>query len=347
MDAPTPYLYILTFVLSSLMSLILVPYLRQIANRYAILDLPNQAHKTHHESIPYLGGLAIIIPILTMGLLGFVLFSPNTTYTLELGYVVGAALVLAMVGLYDDIKNTSARLRLLIQSILAVAVTVFLIKKGFSIIALNHDYLDFLFSVFWIVGITNSVNLFDNLDGAVAGVTMVVTAGLFVLTIMHEQFIISLFSSALFGASLGFLFWNRNPARIYLGDSGALFIGFLLAVVLIQYEPRVESRFVGFMIPVFLVAPLIMDTTVAVLGRLWLGISIFQGGRDHLSHRLVVKGASRSGSAIQLWILAALFSTVSIFLVLIPNAMAIVLSLATLALMAALVVWFLTVKVSE
>jgi UDP-GlcNAc:undecaprenyl-phosphate GlcNAc-1-phosphate transferase len=152
-------------------------------------------------------------------------------------------------------------------------------------------------------------------------------------------------SLALAGASLGFLWWNRNPARIYLGDSGALFIGFIIAVSLLQFEPKVESRVASALIPVFILALPIIDTSVAVLSRILRGVSIFQGGRDHLSHRLVSLGFSKRKSAYSLWSLSVLFSSLSFLVSNTSRDASLGISLLGLLFMALLVIWFLRIEI--
>jgi UDP-GlcNAc:undecaprenyl-phosphate/decaprenyl-phosphate GlcNAc-1-phosphate transferase len=162
---------------------------------------------------------------------------------------------------------------------------------------------------------------------------------------LGDQYLISSISFALAGASLGFLWWNRNPARIYLGDSGALFIGFILAISLLQFEPNVESRVASGLIPVFILALPIIDTSVVVVSRLFRGVSIFQGGRDHLSHRLISLGFSRKKSAYSLWSLSALLSSISFLISNVSKDAALGISLLGLIFMGFLVIWFLRIEI--
>ena len=144
---------------------------------------------------------------------------------------------------------------------------------------------------------------------------------------------------------MGFLWWNKNPARIYLGDSGALFIGFILAISLLQFEPNVESRVASALIPVFILALPIIDTSVAVVSRLLRGVSIFQGGRDHLSHRLISLGFSRRKTAYSLWGLSALLSSLTFLISDFSRDAASGISLLGLLFMGFLVIWFLRIEI--
>jgi UDP-GlcNAc:undecaprenyl-phosphate/decaprenyl-phosphate GlcNAc-1-phosphate transferase len=161
------------------------------------------------------------------------------------------------------------------------------------------------------------------------------------LSIISGQYLIASFSISLAGAGLGFIYWNRNPAKIYLGDSGALFIGLMLAVSLLQFEPNVESRFASALVPILILALPIIDTSVVVTSRILRGVSIFQGGRDHLSHRLIAKGFSRRSTALLLWIIAALLSMLSLLITIASKDIGIVIALFGLIIMGFLFLQFL------
>ena len=345
MEAPTFALYLAIFLVSLALSSLLVPLLRKIAFRYSVLDRPNQSHKTHKESIPYLGGLAIVIPVLLLVFFGPLIFIENSDYSLRATLFLLPALILALVGLYDDLKNMSASSRFFVQSIVAVSATLYLSQLGYSVSILGDEIGNLLLSIFWLVGITNAFNFFDNLDGGATGITIMAALTLFLLGFLGDQYLISSISLALAGASLGFLWWNRNPARIYLGDSGALFIGFILAISLLQFEPNVESRVASGLIPVFILALPIINTSVVVVSRLFRGVSIFQGGRDHLSHRLISLGFSRKKSAYSLWSLSALLSSLSFLISSVSKDAGLGISLLGLLFMGFLVIWFLRIEI--
>ena len=345
MEEPTPALYLAIFLVSLALSSVLVPILRKIAFRYSVLDRPNQSHKTHQESIPYLGGIAIVIPVSLLVIIGPLIFIENSDYVLRTILFLLPAVLLAFVGLYDDIKNLSASSRFFVQSLIAVSTTLYLSKLGYSVSISSNEISNLLLSILWLVGITNAFNFFDNLDGGATGITIVASLTLFLLGLSGGQYLISSISLALAGAALGFLRWNRNPARIYLGDSGALFIGFILAISLLQFEPNVESRVASALIPVFILALPIIDTSVAVVSRIIRGVSIFQGGRDHLSHRLISLGFSRRKSAYSLWSLSALFSSLTLLTNNLSKDAALGISLLGLLFMGFLVTWFLRIEI--
>ena len=308
----TSLLYFLSFLAALGISSLSVPFLKRIAFRYSILDLPVQSHKTHVEPIPYLGGIAIVLPIVLMTIIGPIIVPMSQEIWARAILIVIPGLILSVVGLVDDVKNVSAYPRFIIQTSVAIVISLLLIESDYSVSITPNDYLNFLFSIFWIVGITNAMNFIDNLDGGAAGITLISSFTIFVLAIHGNQHLIAAFSLTISGASLGFLYWNRNPASIYLGDCGALFVGLLLSVLLLQFEPSANSLVSSVTLPIFVVAIPIIDTSVVVISRIFRGVSIFQGGRDHLSHRLIASGRNRKEAAIILWSLSSFFSFLSI-----------------------------------
>jgi UDP-GlcNAc:undecaprenyl-phosphate GlcNAc-1-phosphate transferase len=173
---------------------------------------------------------------------------------------------------------------------------------------------DSFITVIWVVGICNSINFFDNLDGGAAGTVAISSIALAFLALVGDQYLIAALATVTAGATLGFLVWNKSPAKIYMGDAGALFLGVLLATLTVRFQPTTNTQIGAYLTPVFLLAIPIMDTSVAVLSRLRRHFSPFQGGQDHLSHRLIRAGASRKQSAFILWGLSVLFAAIAIFI---------------------------------
>jgi len=174
--------------------------------------------------------------------------------------------------------------------------------------------LDALITTFWIVGICNSINFFDNVDGGAAGTVAVSSTALAIIAYNGDQYLITALATVTSGAMIGFLLWNKSPARIYMGDAGALFLGVLIATLTIRLHPDAETKWTSFATPVLLLAVPILDTSVAVISRLRRKISPFQGGRDHLSHRLIRVGLSRPIAAVALWILSGLFALCAVLI---------------------------------
>ncbi len=314
MIEPQLWFYFLVFFASLTISGFSVPIIRKIAFKFAVLDEPNQIHKTHKEPIPYLGGFSIVFPVLMLSALGPIVFLLSQETLLQGITLILPCIFISLVGLMDDIRNLAARTRFLTQLAASALVSLFMIENKFLVQITGIPLLNFLISVFWIVGITNALNLIDNLDGAAAGITAIASLCIFTMSLLSNQFLLATFTLTIGGASLGFLFWNRSPARIYLGDSGSLFLGLALSVILIQFEPSAQTSFSALVIPIFILAVPIIDTTVVVISRMSIGVSVFQGGRDHISHRIIASGVTRRKAAFRVWTLAGLYSVLALII---------------------------------
>ena len=226
--------------------------------------------------------------------------------------VLAPAAVLGIVGLIDDLRNLSPTPRFIIQTIAGIFTAWLLVSNDTVGNPTGSKVLDYIVTIIWIVGICNSINFFDNLDGGAAGTVAVTSIALFVLAFNGQQILIAALAVVTAGATIGFLLWNKSPARIYMGDAGALFLGILIATLTIRLKPNAETEWTSLATPVLLLAVPILDTTVAVTSRLRRGVSPFQGGHDHLSHRLIRGGMSRRRSAITLWALSGVFATAAL-----------------------------------
>lgn len=286
----------------------ITPWIRKIAIKYDVMDSPIHAHKTHKEPVPYLGGVGIIIGILVVSF-GALIYKHTESKNFWLALsVLGPALVLGLIGLWDDVKNLRPLPRFIAQTIAGIFTSAILISSSTVGTPTGSKIADAVITTIWIVGICNSINFFDNLDGGAAGTVAISAIGLTKLGIDGHQYFVGGLASVTAGATVGFLIWNKSPARIYMGDSGALFLGILIATLTIRLHPNAETKWTSFATPILLIAVPILDTSVAVLSRIRRGISPFQGGRDHLSHRLVRAGLERPTAAITLWILSAYFT---------------------------------------
>jgi len=310
--------YFFLFVISYVLVGLLTPLMRKIALTQGVLDRPNSAHKSHKNPVPYLGGVAIIIGVVIVSYIALISNKFTWSNFWLATFVLGPALVMGLVGLWDDLKSLNPLPRFIGQSIAGLVVAVILVLNDNVGNPTGIPLADVLITVLWIVGICNSINFFDNLDGGAAGTVAIATISLTYLAIIGDQYFIAALSIVIAGATLGFLIWNRVPARIYMGDAGALFLGVLLAILTVRFKPTTETSISSFAIPILLLAIPILDTTVAVFSRLRRKVSPFQGGKDHLSHRLVRAGLSRKLSAITLWSLTGLFSFFAI-LISLPN----------------------------
>ena len=306
--------YFLLFVSSYALVGFLTPLMRKLAISKEILDRPNSAHKSHIEPIPYLGGVAIILGVILVTYTSLLLsLSPLSNFWL-ITSLIAPALAMGMIGLWDDIKTLPPFPRFIGQTITGIIVSVILIFSNSFANPTGATFLDVIVTIFWVVGICNSINFFDNLDGGAAGSVAVSTITLTYLSLSNGQSSIAAMSLVVAGATLGFLIWNRSPARIYMGDAGALFLGVLLATLTIRLEPETNSLISSFTTILLLLAVPILDTSVAVFSRLRRKISPFQGGKEHLSHRLIRAGLSRKISAAILWLLSGFFCLLAIML---------------------------------
>ena len=299
--------YFFLFVISYVLVGLLTPLMRKIAIAQGVLDLPNSAHKSHKKPVPYLGGVAIIIGVVLVSYLALISSEFTWSNFWLATSVIGPALAMGLVGLWDDIRSLNPLPRFIGQSIAGLIVAIILVFNDNVGNPTGITGLDVAITVLWIVGICNSINFFDNLDGGAAGTVAITAILLTYLAINGNQYFIAALSVVVAGSTLGFLIWNRNPARIYMGDAGALFLGVLIATLTIRFKPSTDNSISSFAIPILLLAIPILDTTVAVFSRLRRGVSPFQGGKDHLSHRLVRYGLSRKVAAITLWLLSALY----------------------------------------
>jgi len=303
--------YFILFASTFILVGALTPWMRKIALKTNFVDRPNAAHKSHSEAIPYLGGVAIILGILGVTYAG-ILSQENMRDDLWIATsLFGPALILGIVGLIDDRKALPPLPRFIAQSAAGIFTATLIIATDTVGNPSGNSALDAAITIVWIVGLSNSIIFFDNLDGGAAGAVAATAFGLFLITQSNGQFLISSSAITIFAAMLGFLIWNKSPAKIYMGDAGALFLGTVIAVLTIRLNPDVESKTLSFSIPLLLLAVPILDTSVAVVSRIRRKRSIFQGGHDPLSHRLMRQGFSKRQSAYALWSLAAIFAGIA------------------------------------
>jgi UDP-GlcNAc:undecaprenyl-phosphate GlcNAc-1-phosphate transferase len=310
----TQWQYFLLFTVTFVLVGILTPLMRKFALVREILDLPNAAHKSHKNPVPYLGGVAIILGIVFVTYAALLLSNPSKNNFWLATSLLGPAFAMGLIGLWDDIKSLHPFPRFVAQTISGVIVAAILILTDNFGTPTGSITLDIFLTIIWIVGICNSINFFDNIDGGAAGAIAISAMALAYLSINNGQKLIAALALVVTGATLGFLIWNKSPARIYMGDSGALFLGVLMATLTIRLEPKTDFSVTSFAIPILILAVPILDTSVAVVSRIRRNISPFKGGKDHLSHRLTRSGYSRNSSVLILWLLSGLFSIIATFI---------------------------------
>jgi UDP-GlcNAc:undecaprenyl-phosphate GlcNAc-1-phosphate transferase len=286
---------------------------RALAIRLGAMDAPNLARKTQTEPVPYLGGIAIALGIAMITFaavfVGGNATGENSRQLKDLALtVLLPALVLGAMGLFDDLRSLSPWPRLIAQTVVGTVVAFVIVENGTIGTPFGNggadgsgSWINTAVTIFWIVGICNSINFFDNLDGAASGAVVIAALGVFFIAFDRGQELVSALSIVTAGATIGFLMWNKSPAKIYMGDAGALFLGIIISIATIRLNPGITPTWQSLTIPLMLLAVPLLDTCVAVFSRLARGLSPLIGGKDHLSHRLVRAGLTRPMAAISLW----------------------------------------------
>jgi len=304
--------YLLLGVVSLIAVSLLTPTMRLVAKRYGVVDSPSEIHKTHKNPVPYLGGVGIAIGVVGVTYLASLVSDFSRQTFLLASSVLIPAIIMGIVGLIDDLRKLSPWPRFIIQSLFGIAISALLVATNTLGNPFGNNWIDIPITTLFIVGITNSINFFDNIDGGASGSIAIAAIFLFILSFQGGQFLIAALSVVLAGATLGFLLWNKPPAHIYMGDAGALFLGILIASLAIRFDPNPIDRISSFAIPLLILAMPILDTSVAVTSRIKRRISPFQGGKDHLSHRLMRMGFNKRQSVLILWIGSILFASLAI-----------------------------------
>jgi UDP-GlcNAc:undecaprenyl-phosphate GlcNAc-1-phosphate transferase len=252
------------------------PIARSVANRAGLVDRP-APHKAHRRVTPYLGGIAIAVAVIA----GRLARAPTHLDAVT----IGLAVVIAVVGLLDDDRYVPPRWRITIEAVCAGGAVL----AGLRITGTGVAWLNVALTVLLLVGVTNAINLMDNLDGLAAGVTAAGAAGAGIIAALGGNSGTSVDAASLVGACLAFLVFNARPASIFMGDAGSLFLGFLWTAVAIRAGTGLPEP-ASLVVPLLILALPLVDTTLVVLARLRHDRSPFQGGRDHLSHRLAGTG---------------------------------------------------------
>ena len=296
--------YMLVFLSALLLAIGGTPLAKRLALSLGIIDQPS-ARKVHKSPTPLLGGVAIYMAaIITLVVYDFL-------YIRELvGILVGASLV-SFMGIWDDRRSIRPVVKLLGQ----VAAAGILVASGVQVRFLPYTALNVAVTILWIVGVTNAMNLLDNMDGLSGGIGAVASAFFFLLSTMSGQYLVGSLSAATLGACIGFLFYNINPASIFMGDSGSLFLGFMLAAVGIKLRFPANVGFVTWMIPVIVLWLPIFDTTLVVISRLRGGKNpLTTPGKDHVSHRLVAMGLTQREAVLVLYLICGALGVIAMFL---------------------------------
>ena len=299
---------------AAVVALISTPVVRSLAFRVGAVDVPKDNRRMHKHPIPRMGGLAIFFGFI----LSVLMFAPLNN---QLRSMLLGAVIIVILGIFDDIYALSAKLKFVVQ-IVAALIAVY---GGHRIDFLSNinifssepywelGWLAVPVSVIWIVGITNAVNLIDGLDGLACGVSTISSMTLLVIALIVSEPDVAVLTAALAGACLGFLPYNLNPAKIFMGDTGSTFLGFILATVSIQGLFKFYT-IISFAVPFLMLGLPIFDTAFAILRRVAKGQSPMAPDRGHIHHRLIDMGFTQKQTVATLYIVSAILGLSAVVL---------------------------------
>lgn len=301
---------------SLFLSLILTPLVRKLAYKIGAVDVPKDDRRVHKEPMPLIGGLALYISMVIVSLI----FLPLDRFLISI--ILGSS-VIVISGIIDDTRGMSPKLKLIFQLIAGTILILGDVKIDFitnpfskSNVLLYLKWFSIPITLFWIVGITNTLNLIDGLDGLAAGVAAISSLSLMLVAAKFGYNNIIILSAILAGGCLGFLPYNFNPAKIFMGDTGSLFLGFMLAAISIEGVMKSVAA-IAVVVPILILGVPIFDTTFAIFRRLLSGKSIMAADKSHLHHKLLDKGFSQKKTVLILYGISGVFG---IFAVIIARA---------------------------
>ena len=308
------------FLASLALALASTPLVRAAAIRFGALDQALTSRKIHGKPVPRLGGLAIVFSFY-VPLVALLIVQTGTGQLLwgdpRRALALGAGgLAIAALGAFDDLRGADARSKLTVQFLVAVAMWA----AGFRVDAISTPFgaldlglLGLPFTVLWIVGVTNALNLIDGLDGLATGIALAAAATIFWVSVNDGRLLVALVMACLAGSLLGFLRYNFNPASIFMGDSGSLFVGFVLASTALETRHR-STTAVALIVPIVALALPIGDTLLAMTRRMARGQPLFSSDRGHLHHRLMDRGLSHRSTVLALYAIALVLAGVAVAL---------------------------------
>ena len=297
--------FMLIFASALVMAIGGTPLVRRIALRLGVTDQPN-ARKIHVNPIPLLGGVAIYGAFIA----ALLLFGDRFRINELLSILIGASLM-SFLGVWDDRRSLSPLLKLVGQFLAASILVI----SGVYIGTFPWEALNIAVTLLWVVVVTNAMNLMDNMDGLSGGIGAVAAIFFLLLAAMNDQYLVGALSAALVGACLGFLVYNFNPASIFMGDAGALFLGFILAAVAIKLRFPEGVQIVTWMVPVLILGLPLFDTALVIFSRLRRGYNPFTTpGKDHTSHRLVALGYTRREAVLICYLICAGLGVIALFI---------------------------------
>jgi len=328
-------MYLFVYLGSALVALIAVPVSIWLAYRLDLVDVPG-VRKMHSKAIPRIGGAAVFTSVTLIFVLALYLHSAigdGGGIQAKIIVLLCAVSLVFIVGLVDDIKNLRARIKLFVQLVAAMAVCAAGIRfKSLVItesIAFDLGLLSWPISLLWIVSITNAVNLSDGLDGLAAGVSAITCFALAIIAVSHGDLVCGLLLVALLGSLTSFLFFNRNPAKVFLGDCGSLFLGFTIACASLMVVGG-SASFAEMAVPVLALGIPIFDTLFSMLRRFLERRSLLSPDRSHFHHRLIDLGYSHRGAVLIIYTITSIFAGLGILIVTATSTVAIIIFVCAL-----------------
>ncbi|MEG1929625.1 MAG: MraY family glycosyltransferase [Anaerovorax sp.] len=303
---------LLTFLTAFLLALVFTPIAIKIAPHIGAIDIPKDNRRMHTKPMPRFGGMAIYIGTVS----AMLLFMPIDTKLL--GVIAGGTLIF-IVGIIDDLKGMPAKVKLLCQIVCALILFQFSVRISGIAHPFTEGYIAFpwiislIITVVWIVGITNTVNLIDGLDGLAGGVAFIASLCIAYTAYISGYAEISIAMLAIAGSSLGFLPYNFNPAKIFMGDGGSLFLGFMLASLSVM-TPVKGATMLAMVVPVLVLALPIFDTAFAILRRLVNKRPIMEADKGHLHHRIMAVGLGQRRTVLTLYGISGVMGVAAILM---------------------------------
>jgi len=296
--------YLLVFAGALVLAVGGTPLARHLAPRLGLMDQPS-ARKVHTFPIPRIGGIAIYLAVLVAA----VVLGEQFNFA-QFGSIIVGATGISFLGLVDDRWGLHPVAKMIGQALAALLLYATDIYVG----TFNHPALNLLATLLWVGYITNGLNLLDNMDGLASGTAAISAAYFSLMCAFSGQYLVGGLSVAVLGACLGFLFYNLNPASIFMGDSGALFLGYTLAAIGIKLRFPDNVTFVTWMVPVLVMGLPIFDTTLVIISRLRRGLNpLSHPGKDHVSHRLTAAGMTPREAVLTLYVASFILGLLAIF----------------------------------
>nr|WP_239478099.1 MraY family glycosyltransferase [Megasphaera stantonii] len=296
-------------MIALIVAYVLTPGVKKLAIKVGAVDKPN-ARKVHTHAIPRLGGLAIYV-----GFMAAVLFCVPVRHEL-LGLLLGCTAIVAL-GIWDDICNIPAKVKLVGQIVaacipIAFGIQIEWLTNPFGTLIVLPELVAIPVTIFWIIGFTNTVNLIDGLDGLAAGVSFIASVSMFLLAYTMNQYLPAMIIVAMAGAALGFLQYNFNPAKIFMGDTGSMLLGYTMAVAAVLGLVKTAAT-IALVVPLIALGLPILDTLFAIIRRKMSGVPIFQPDKGHLHHRLLALGMSQKQAVLIMYFVSIVLGIVALF----------------------------------